>query len=298
MEIGIRIKYLDTVKQDVLVGWSTRKLFRDYRGYCMQVRRDYDYKKLNVGFNGQNILDWNAIEQFSKGSDVYVSKWYDQTGYNNHAIQPITSNQPLIADKGVICRIKRRPAIYSGGQHYTYLFVPVLSENYSRIKVTSSFSYYYIYKIMGWGIDNPYNLSSIFYMSSSALDGSFINTCYGSTVGDDTFNKGMAKMTINKHTMASPGNTVKMYQPMFSGGAYYDEAPARQMMLYNSGRFTTYQYHVEPIDIYDYPLFLLNRADHDRVLNGYCSELVLFEGNQMPYMTQFYASQKQELGLT
>lgn len=69
-----------------LVGWA---------GNCCDVVRVSDSASLTVGFSG-NVIDLAAINTFSSGAIVQVSKWYDQSGNGYDAVQTTAGLRPRI----------------------------------------------------------------------------------------------------------------------------------------------------------------------------------------------------------
>ena len=72
-------------KFGVTAAYSVRKLFNDYTGYAMRVRRSTDNAELDIGFTKFNTLDETSIINFC-GDNVLtvgtVVAWYDQSGNN------------------------------------------------------------------------------------------------------------------------------------------------------------------------------------------------------------------------
>ena len=92
--------------------FSLRRLRTAYTGYAMQVRRSSDDQLLDVGFNGSGELDTVSLLAFVGSGDGFVSKWYDQSGYNNFAYQNNFANQPIIVSSGVVRTNGTKPSIY------------------------------------------------------------------------------------------------------------------------------------------------------------------------------------------
>lgn len=112
----------------------------------LKVRRESD----------NNIIDVTAIQindgtltSFSNGGDVYVDTWYDQSGRDNHAIQPTPDRQPLIVKNGLVTMIEGKPAIDFNTTTSRYLYyVYILStpiSSYIITKQDTASSYVYLY---------------------------------------------------------------------------------------------------------------------------------------------------------
>lgn len=75
------------------VAYGVRKLRNAYSGAGIRVRRDSDDAQQDIGFDGEG-LDWAAATSFASGADLFVTKWYDQSGNGNDLLQSTTGNQP------------------------------------------------------------------------------------------------------------------------------------------------------------------------------------------------------------
>lgn len=73
---------------------STTKENKNYFGTCFRVRRVSDNVEQDISWNGKNA-DAAALTAFLGGSTGRVSKWYDQSGSGNDAIQATTTKQWL-----------------------------------------------------------------------------------------------------------------------------------------------------------------------------------------------------------
>lgn len=91
----------DRYKHNIVMGFSYYKLFTDYSGYCVKVRRNIDNKIQDFGFvNG--YIDYESIVSFcSAGGTGFVHTWYNQFIGGNDAIQIANGNQPAIFNGGV-----------------------------------------------------------------------------------------------------------------------------------------------------------------------------------------------------
>jgi PKD repeat protein len=72
--------------------------FRQYLSgvtYCVNLRRSADNATQDFGFTNQGYLDTASISAWAGASNVYVVKWYDQSG-NADANQPNASLQPQL----------------------------------------------------------------------------------------------------------------------------------------------------------------------------------------------------------
>jgi len=89
---------------------STRKLKSNYLGPAIRVRRSSDNQEQDIMFAGDR-LDTAALLSFVGAGSGYVSKWYDQSGYSNHAYQTEASRQPRIVNNGMLDAVNSKPAV-------------------------------------------------------------------------------------------------------------------------------------------------------------------------------------------
>jgi hypothetical protein len=108
-----------TIATQATTAYSLRKLASIYTGNAIQVRRSNDNALLDIGFDASGRLNTNALITFAGSSSVYVTKWYDQSGYGNDATQTNTALQPRIVNAGVLDRLNNRPAVYFGNANLT-----------------------------------------------------------------------------------------------------------------------------------------------------------------------------------
>ncbi len=82
--------------------YSTRRLYGQYTGACMRVRRDSDNTEQDIGFDGSGDLDTSALATFvGSGNNGFVRYWYDQsqsggTAVGNDFGQSTSTQQPQI----------------------------------------------------------------------------------------------------------------------------------------------------------------------------------------------------------
>ena len=78
--------------------YSLRNLSTTYTGNVVDVRRNSDG---NIqGFTAEEVSDGTLEAWVGAGNDGTVSKWYDQSGNDNHAVQTTPANQPTIVEGG------------------------------------------------------------------------------------------------------------------------------------------------------------------------------------------------------
>lgn len=101
--IAVTALLLDaTVAPNAFAAYSVRLLRTAYAGSCITVQRSSDNTQASFGFvNG--VLDTAGILAFAGASaNVWVVKWFDQSGNTRDAAQTTTALCPLIAQAGVI----------------------------------------------------------------------------------------------------------------------------------------------------------------------------------------------------
>lgn len=99
---------------NVATAYSVRKLYSKYSGYSMRVYRALDAVEMNIGFDLFGNLDTTTLLSFAGSDTLYVVKWYDQSGNNNHAIST-ASNSMVIVASGVLIVRNNKPAIICAG---------------------------------------------------------------------------------------------------------------------------------------------------------------------------------------
>jgi len=83
-------------------------LTNSYEGYG---NTNADWLDLTGSINGEVL---GSPELFTgQGINGHVSKWYDQSGNTNHAIQGTAANQPKIVDNGSLVKRNGNPAVKS-----------------------------------------------------------------------------------------------------------------------------------------------------------------------------------------
>ena len=95
--------------------YSLRKLRTAYSGPAIEARRS-DNAIQDIGFLYDGSLDTESLLSFADGGDVFVAKWYDQSGNeNNDVVQVSESAQPKIVSLGNLVEENGKPSIYFDG---------------------------------------------------------------------------------------------------------------------------------------------------------------------------------------
>jgi hypothetical protein len=78
--------------------YSLRNLSDSYTGNVVDVRRSSD--DAEESFTAAEVADGTLTDWVGSGNDGFVSKWYNQSGNGNHAVQTTPASQPKIVDGG------------------------------------------------------------------------------------------------------------------------------------------------------------------------------------------------------
>ena len=90
---------LDTAS-GAAAAYSLRNLSTSYSGNVVDVRRSSDDTEASftaAEVAGSTMVDWVGV-----GNDGHVTKWYDQSGNDNHAVQATPASQPKIVEGGTL----------------------------------------------------------------------------------------------------------------------------------------------------------------------------------------------------
>lgn len=119
--------------------YSLRALNSAYTGPAIEARRSSDDAVQDIGFLYDGSLDTESLLTFAEGGDVFVAKWYDQSGGGYDSLQPFAAQQPQIVDLGSVVTLNGKPTILSSvgkAMYTTSNSVPVVGDLGER----SSFS--------------------------------------------------------------------------------------------------------------------------------------------------------------
>lgn len=108
------ISTISVLEQDLLFGYSLRKVVSSYLNSAIRVRESDNNTELDIGFDGNGDLDTAALLTFANGFNCFIVKWYDQKEINDHSTV-INDNQPRIVNAGVVELENGKPAaIFQG----------------------------------------------------------------------------------------------------------------------------------------------------------------------------------------
>ena len=123
---------------------------------CMRVRQTVaPFDELDIGFTPAGDLDEAAIVAFGAGNPLVVSRWYDQSGQSNHAVQETPGLQPQIYNGTAVITDNGKPALSCNGNRFELGSTISLTSGYSAIHVSqqsgrdsasfgTSFNYNYV----------------------------------------------------------------------------------------------------------------------------------------------------------
>ena len=100
--------------------FSVRRLYSQYTGACLQVKRSSDLTTQDIGFDSNGYVDTAAISTFCGSTDGVVTIWYDQsqsggTGVGNDLSQTTNTAQPKIIENSVLNEINGKLALIKSG---------------------------------------------------------------------------------------------------------------------------------------------------------------------------------------
>ena len=79
--------------------YSTRKVVAVYTGRAVNIRRAIDNATMDIGFAGHDF-DVASASSFCASTICYVTRWYDQSGHAQDAMQPALVAQPYLLLSG------------------------------------------------------------------------------------------------------------------------------------------------------------------------------------------------------
>jgi len=80
--------------EDLSFAFALRKLYTDYKGPLIQLRRASDNAVRDFFSGSDDAIDLSAIDAWRAGSNVFVVIWYDQSCQKRNAEQVIINQQP------------------------------------------------------------------------------------------------------------------------------------------------------------------------------------------------------------
>jgi hypothetical protein len=127
--------------------YSVRRLFNEYNGPLIRVRRASDNAELDIGFTKFNLLDEASILNFCGISLGTVVTWYDQSGSGYTAgVSNVAYgvSYPVICDVGAMFRLLGSPAIpaiYFAGNRGLITSTALPNFNFNSVFAVESHQY-------------------------------------------------------------------------------------------------------------------------------------------------------------
>lgn len=158
---------------DVSAAYSIRQLNNNATA-ALRVRRTVaPFDEQNIGFTPAGDLDTVAISTFGGADTLVVSRWYDQSGQSNHAVQISPGFQPQIYNGTSVVTKNGNPALAFGGTHFVAQ-IDVINQPSTYVSVhdivtNSGYTY-------PWSAGNTLQEFTSFGLTQSiAIAGSYLN---------------------------------------------------------------------------------------------------------------------------
>jgi hypothetical protein len=158
---------------DVSAAYSIRQLNNNATA-ALRVRRTVaPFDEQDIGFTPAGDLDEAAITTFGGADTLVVSRWYDQSGQFNHAVQISPGFQPQIYNGTSVVTKNGNPALAFGGTHFVAQ-IDVINQPSTYVSVhdivtNSGYTY-------PWSAGNTLQEFTSFGLTQSiAIAGSYLN---------------------------------------------------------------------------------------------------------------------------
>jgi hypothetical protein len=131
-------RFLDD-QTNVVAFYSLRRLISTYSGPALTIRRDSDNQETDIYFDGNDILNTDAIYEFcGSGVSAYVKVWYDQSSSGLDLSQTDTTRQPQIFDGTSVTSNEGKPSVGVSNA----VSSPILSNSNFTPSVQNGYSYF------------------------------------------------------------------------------------------------------------------------------------------------------------
>lgn len=182
--------------------YSLRALNSAYTGAAIEVRRSSDNDVQDIGFLYDGSLDTESLLSFAEGGDVFVAKWYDQSGNgNNDAAQVSHSFQPQIVSSGSVINENGKISVkFNGTTDYIQneLSVEPTVTAFAVSKIANELDFNFIYDSYG-GTGTPFQVGRIRFGLYNAGK-YFADNGDGKTANSITSSNGLQNLFFAKHT--------------------------------------------------------------------------------------------------
>jgi hypothetical protein len=215
--------------------------------------------------NGTDVIYYKNVLVTVTSADGFVSKWYDQSGNDNHATQGTAASQPKIVDGGALVKLNGKPTLDWG----------IAQANGLTLDVPISYSYAnFVYKLSA--------VNSVNYLFGGqtnilSLAGSVNANFQGITLLDSTFQQLANAEDTNTHL-----------------GVYYNDGANNFLAIDGNvassvGSFTS---------ALNFNVIGNATLTTTGSLNGLCSELILYPSDQSANRTAIEANIGETYGIT
>lgn len=99
--------------------YSFRKLFKNYNGPCVKVRRSSDNATSDIFFVDDLLDEFSLTSFVGSGNNGFVERWYNQVYGQDDLVNLELSEQPLIVSSGNVLKINGRPRINLNNRNLT-----------------------------------------------------------------------------------------------------------------------------------------------------------------------------------
>lgn len=225
--------------------YSLRNLSTTYTGNVVDVRRSSD--DAEESFTAAEVSDGTLESWVGAGNNGTVSKWYDQSGNDNHAVQTTPANQPTIVEGGSLVTDGGKATMdatdgwlskenftigNASGQYSSF----IIGQRYTDV---SGRAFWGMQTADAWGLTNTPNANEMQLAGVTATGYNTTNTNLNSQFNDGTntyiFRDG--SLVGSGTTTASPYTSPSTSTLRIGSGRFNDRTIAsslQEIIIYNS----------------------------------------------------------------
>jgi len=112
---------LDLYPTNIRVAYGVTRLRENYSGPAFDIQRQSDLATQSIYFLGNGEIDEAAISSFIGVGNVFLQRWYDQSGNGYDLVGGAITNRPRIAAGGVIEKVNGKVAPrFNGTTQFMY----------------------------------------------------------------------------------------------------------------------------------------------------------------------------------